>query len=79
VTAEAEPTVTEPSPTLPRGEFQWTKLEFTPLVWRYDAEPDSIDLREAAGDGAEDAKGSETVDVREETVRKQPRRRKARR
>jgi hypothetical protein len=76
---EPAPADPEPTPTLPRSEFQWTKLEFTPLVWRYDAEPDTIDLREGAGNGAEGAQGSETLDVRDETVRKQPRRRKARR
>jgi hypothetical protein len=90
-TAEAAPAVAEPTPTststptptptstLSRGEFQWTKLEFTPLVWRYDAEPETIDLREGAQDGTAGAEASTTVDVRDETVRKQPRRRKARR
>ena len=38
---------------MPRSEFQWTKLEFTPLEWRYDQEPETIDLRE----GSEDAEG----------------------
>ena len=61
------------APRLPRSEFQWTKLEFTPLVWRYDQEPETIDLRE----GAEVA--TTTVDVRDESARKQPRRKRARR
>ena len=48
--APAEPEHVDPQPTrsLPRSEFQWTKLEFTPLEWRYDAEPETIDLREGA-------------------------------
>ncbi len=57
--------------TLPKAEFNWTPLAFSPLEWRYDAEPEpdaSIDLREPAA-----------VDLREESGRKQPRRRKARR
>lgn len=62
------------TPFAVRSEFQWTKLEFTPLVWRYDAEPEAIDLREAAG-----AQEPGTVDVRDQAPRKQTRRRKARR
>ena len=52
------------------SEFTWSALEFTPLVWRYDAEPEAatIDLREPAA-----------VDLREDADRKAPRRKKARR
>jgi hypothetical protein len=53
------------------SEFSWSALEFTPLVWRYDAEPaepSEIDLRESAD-----------VDLREDAGRKQPRRKRARR
>ena len=72
--AVAEP---EPVPAAADGEFKvasqfsWSALEFTPLVWRYDAEPEpesTIDLREPAA-----------VDLRETAGRKTPRRKKARR
>jgi hypothetical protein len=56
---------------LPPTEFNWTPLEFSPLVWRYDAAPEqdaTIDLREPAA-----------VDVREKSGRRQPRRKKANR
>ncbi|MDP9220874.1 MAG: hypothetical protein M3P23_10090 [Actinomycetota bacterium] len=59
-------------PAMPAmSEFNWTPMTFTPLVWRYDAEPEpasTIDLRESAD-----------VDLREKSERKAPRRRKARR
>jgi hypothetical protein len=68
--AKAEP-VAEAAPDTTRGEFDWAPLSFSPLVWRYDAEPEQpvdIDLREPAA-----------VDVREDSGRKAPRRKKARR
>jgi hypothetical protein len=63
----------EPGGFQVRSEFAWTKLEFAPLVWQYDKEPETVDVRDEA-DTAEPT----TVDVRDEAVRS-PRRRKARR
>jgi hypothetical protein len=56
-----------------RSEFSWTKLEFAPLVWQYDKEPETVDIRDEA-DVAEPV----TVDVRDQAVHTS-RRRKARR
>ncbi len=35
-----------------RSEFTWTKLEFAPLVWQYDREPQTVDIRDGA-DGSD--------------------------
>jgi hypothetical protein len=71
--ATAEPAVAERAATEEfqvASEFSWSSLEFTPLVWRYDAEPEAatIDLREPAA-----------VDLREDAGHKAPRRKRARR
>jgi hypothetical protein len=65
--AEEQPVVTG---GLPPIQFNWTPLQFSPLAWRYDAEPEQseIDLREPAA-----------IDVREKAGRRQPRRKKANR